>query len=61
MGVQKKKPYFPPSLRELTPEQAKKIVMERKHCSEEEASELLNSLKQQPQQTGKDQERKRTA
>ena len=51
MGVQKKKFYSPPALTKLTTEQAKKLVMERKHCSEEEAANFLNSLGQQPKQT----------
>lgn len=61
MGVQKKKSYSQRSLTELTREQAKKLVMERKHCSEEEADEILDSLGQQPQRTGKDQDLKRPA
>lgn len=61
MEVQKKKSYSPPSLTELTREQAKKLVMERKHGSEETASEFLNLLRQQSKSTGKDQERKRPA
>jgi len=44
-----KKPYSPPTLKELTPEQAKKLVANRKNCSEEDATDLLNSLKR-PQQ-----------
>ncbi len=57
----KKKPYFPPALREITREQAIKIVMERKNCSEEEAAEFVDSLKEQMQNGGTDQERKRSA
>jgi hypothetical protein len=33
----KKKPYFPPTLTKLTPEQAKKLVADRTHCSAQEA------------------------
>ena len=47
---QKKKPYSPPTLTKLTPEQAKKLVADRKHCTEEEAAEFLKSLRQQQQQ-----------
>ncbi len=56
---QPKKPYSTPTLTKLTPEQAKRLVMDRKHCSEEEAEEVLNS--QQAQRTSKAQERKRSA
>jgi hypothetical protein len=38
---QKKKPYFPPTLTRLTREQTKKLVVDRKNCSEEEAADLL--------------------
>src|SRR5579859_3019918 len=43
----KKKPYSPPALRNLTPAQAKKLVTDRKNCSEEEAAEFLESLQRQ--------------
>jgi hypothetical protein len=58
---QPKKPYSSPTLTKMTREQAKKLVMDRKHCSEEEADKFLNSLRQQAQRTGKDRERKRSA
>jgi hypothetical protein len=38
---QEKKPYSPPILTKLTPEQARKLVADRKYCSEEEAAEFL--------------------
>ncbi len=42
-----KRPYSSPALRNLTPEQAKKIIAERKNCSEEEAAQFLESLRHQ--------------
>jgi hypothetical protein len=46
----KKKPYFPPTLTKLTPEQAKKLVADRTHCSAQEAAEFLESFRrEQPQ------------
>jgi hypothetical protein len=56
----KKKPYSRPSLTKLTAEQATKLVAERKKCSEEEAAELLKSLRRQPSEAT-DQRRKRSA
>ena len=43
----KKKPYSSPTIRELTPEQARKLIADRKNCSEEEAAESMESLKRQ--------------
>ena len=37
----KEKPYFPPTLTKLTPEQAKRLLADRKNCGEEEAADLL--------------------
>jgi hypothetical protein len=48
------KPYSPPALKELTYEQAKQFVADRKHCSLEQAAEFLNSLRR-PQQQRKEQ------
>jgi hypothetical protein len=42
----KKKPYSAPSLTKLTPEQARKLVADRRNCSEEEAADFLKSLRQ---------------
>jgi hypothetical protein len=58
---QKKKPYSTPALTDLTPEQAKKLVADRKKCSEEEAAAFLKSLRQQPSNDAMDQQRKRSA
>jgi hypothetical protein len=44
-----KTPYSPPAVTKLTPDQAKKLVADRKNCSEEEAAEFLESLRQQLQ------------
>jgi hypothetical protein len=46
----KKKPYSSPTIRELTPEQAMKLIADRKNCTEREAAEFLESLQQQQQQ-----------
>ena len=50
-----KKPYSPPTLTKLTPEQAQKLVADRTNCSEEEASDFLKSLRKQPPQDATDQ------
>jgi len=55
-----KKPYSTPTLSKLTPEQAKKVVADRKKCSEEEGAELLKSLRKQPPNDATDQKRKRS-
>ena len=58
----KKKPYSAPTLKELNPEQAKKLVAERKLCSEKEAAiAFLNGLSRQQPSEAKDQKRKRSA
>ena len=46
-----KRRYSPPALRNLTPEQAKKIIADGKQCSEEESAEFLESLQRQKYQT----------
>lgn len=57
-----KKLYIPPILKELTEEQAKKLVVDRKHCSEEEAAEFLKSLRKPQQKNGiADQQGERSA
>jgi hypothetical protein len=59
---QKKRPYFPPTLTKLTGEQAKKLVADRKNCSEEEAADLLEIPPDNgTQNTATDQKRKRSA
>ena len=37
----KKKPYSPLTVKTLTPEQARKVIADRKNCTEEEAAEFL--------------------
>jgi len=51
----KKNRYSTPALTKLTPEQAIKLIADRKNCSEEEAAEFLQSLRQQQQNDAKDQ------
>jgi len=58
---QPKKPYSSPTLTKMTRKQAKEFVMDRKHCSEDEADNFLDLLRQQAQRTSRDQERKRCA
>jgi hypothetical protein len=57
----KKKLYNPPILKELTEEQAKKLVADRKHSNEEEAAEFLKSLRKRKQSDSTDQQQKRSA
>ena len=57
-----KKVYTPPILKELTEEQAKKLVADRKQCSEEEAAQFLKPpRKGQQKNDAADQQRKRSA
>ena len=42
---QKEKPYSPPTFTKLTPKQARKLVADRRNCSEEEAAEFLDSFR----------------
>jgi hypothetical protein len=57
---QTKKPYSSPTVKKLTPEQAKKLVADRNNCSEEEAADFLNALRKQQQNNATDQKRKRS-
>ena len=57
----KKKLYSAPSLTKLTLEQARKLVADRRNCSEEEAADFLKSLRQLPLHDATDQQRKRSA
>jgi uncharacterized Zn finger protein len=64
-----KKPYSPPAVTKLTPQQAKNLVVERKNYSEEEAAEFLKSLRKrleekknkQSPSPGEDQNQERSA
>jgi hypothetical protein len=42
-GSENKKQYFPPTLTELTPKQARMLVAQLTHRSEEEAADFLES------------------
>jgi len=57
----KEKLYTSPILKELTQEQAKKLVADRKHCNEEEAAEFLKFLRKRQQNDATGQQRKRSA
>jgi hypothetical protein len=64
MGSQdnKKKPYSPPTLTKLTPEQAGKLVADRKKFNEEKAAiAFLKALSRQPTNNATNQKRKRSA
>jgi hypothetical protein len=43
----KKKPYFPPALTQVTRQQAIKLVAHRNNCGEEDAVNFLESLRRQ--------------
>jgi hypothetical protein len=45
----KKQPYSPPSARKLTLEQAKQFVACHINCSDQEAAELVESLRREQQ------------
>jgi hypothetical protein len=57
---QTKKPYSSPTVKKITPEQAKKLVADRNNCSEEEAADFLNTIRKQQQNIATDQKRKRS-
>jgi hypothetical protein len=46
----KKKPYSPPTVTKLTPEQARQFVVDRLNCSDQEAVDFLKSLRREQQQ-----------
>jgi len=54
---QTKKSYSSPTVKKLTPEQAKKLLADRNNCSEEDS---LNTLRKQQQNIATDQKRKRS-
>jgi hypothetical protein len=45
-----RKPYPPPAATKLTPQQAIKFVMDRTKCTEQEAKDLLESLRKEKKQ-----------
>ena len=46
----KKKPYSSPTLTKLSTDQAKQFVASNTNCSDQEAADLLESLRQEQQQ-----------
>jgi hypothetical protein len=56
---QTKKTYSSPTVKTLTPEQAKKLVADPNNCSEEEAADSLNTLRKQQQNNATGKKRKR--
>lgn len=44
---QEKKPYLPPTVTKLTPNQARQLVANRINGSEEEAADFLESMQEQ--------------
>jgi hypothetical protein len=53
LSESKKKPYAPPRLTKLTPEQAKQFVVDHVHCSDQEAVDLVRLLRRKQQQNAK--------
>jgi len=49
-----KKPYSPPTLTKLTPEQARHFVAHRTNCSDQEAQDALESLRQEEEQSNRE-------
>jgi len=49
-GKRKKRPYIPPTLTELSLEKAKQFIVDRAHRSDREATELLESMRQEQRQ-----------
>jgi hypothetical protein len=56
-----KKHYTPPTITELSQEQAEKLVADFKNCSKEEAAEFLQRLRKQSSNDATDQQKKRSA
>lgn len=52
----KKRPYSLPTVTKLTPEQAKKVIADRANCSDQEAADLLESLRREQQQNEQQQD-----
>jgi len=49
----KKKPYSPPTLTKLSTDQAKQFVASNTNCGDQEATDLLESLRQEQRQNNK--------
>jgi hypothetical protein len=43
-GKKKKRPYIPPTITKLPLEKANQFIVERTHCGDQEAVDLLESL-----------------
>ncbi len=41
-----KKPYVPPSIKKLTPAEARQFIMDHVHCTDQEAMKLLEMLQE---------------
>jgi hypothetical protein len=48
-GKKNKRPYITPTITKLPFEKAKQIIVERTHCSDQEAVDLLESLRREQQ------------
>ena len=48
-GKKNKRPYIPPTITKLPAEQANRFIVERTHCSDQEAADLLESLRREQQ------------
>ena len=46
----KKTPYIPPSITKLPLEKAQRFIVERTHCSDQEATSLLESMRRELRQ-----------
>ena len=51
-----KKPYSPPTLKQLTLEQIKKLISERKNWTEEKVAEFLKSFQSQSRENKRKQD-----
>ena len=48
-GKKNKRPYIPPTITKLPLEEATRFIVERTHCSDQEAVDLLESLRREQQ------------
>jgi hypothetical protein len=48
-GKKNKRPYITPTITELPLEKASRFIVERTHCSDQEAVDLLESLRREQQ------------
>lgn len=54
----RKKSYSPPTVSKLTEDEAKKFVADRTNCSDEEAQDVLESLREEQQDKKKEGQKK---